>query len=188
MVKLRVVAPIAVGLAILAVVWIAWQREPSESLSSAPSGDASPATANRPSASPPALGVSQLAPVVIAPPSQHQPTSIPPAFVLPSSPSTEIARAAQDLEKISRMLRDYRTSMGDNPVGTNAEIMKAVMGKNPKKARLGPPEGMTLNENGELVDPWGHAFFFHQLSGTQMEVRSAGPDGKMWTGDDIVRK
>lgn len=104
------------------------------------------------------------------------------------APEDAIAVTLQDLEKISRMLRDYRTSMGSDPVGTNAEIMKSIMGGNPKKARLGPPEGMSLNANGELVDPWGTPFFFHQLSGDHMEIRSAGPDLRMWTRDDIVRK
>jgi hypothetical protein len=28
----------------------------------------------------------------------------------------------------------------------------------------------------------------HQLSGTVMEIRSAGPDRRMWTADDLVVK
>lgn len=84
------------------------------------------------------------------------------------------------------MLRDYRTRMGENPVGTNAEIMKAVMGGNPKQARLGPPEGQSLNGKGELVDRWGTPYFFHQLSRTDTEVRSAGPDRILWTQDDVL--
>ena len=67
-------------------------------------------------------------------------------------------------------------------------IMSSIMGGNPKKARLGPPEGMPLDASGELVDPWGTPFFFHQLSGTQTEVRSAGPYKLLWTGDDITWK
>ena len=96
------------------------------------------------------------------------------------------AKAAIDLDKVGLMLRDYRTLMGENPVGTNAEIMKAVMGGNPKQSRLGPPEGQQTNGNGELVDRWGTPYFFHQMSRTDMEIRSAGPDLKMWTDDDVV--
>jgi hypothetical protein len=98
------------------------------------------------------------------------------------------AEAQADSEKINHMLRDYRTLMGENPVGTNSEIMKALMGANPKNLRLGPPEGMSLNGAGELVDPWGTPFFFHAQSGTQMEIWSAGPDRKMGTADDIISK
>lgn len=91
-----------------------------------------------------------------------------------------------DLENVRLMLRDYRTLMGGNPVGSNAEIMKSIMGGNPKKARLGPPEGQGIDANGELVDRWGTPYFFHQISGTSMEIRSAGPDRIMHTSDDVV--
>ena len=106
----------------------------------------------------------------------------PPAAVEPEI----AAKAAMDLDKVGLMLRDYRTMMGENPVGTNAEIMRAVMGGNRKQSRLGPPEGQQINGNGELVDRWGTPYFFHQLSKSDMEIRSAGPDMKMWTADDIV--
>ncbi len=111
---------------------------------------------------------------------------IPPGVSLPPPPQGAAALAVRQLDQINLMLRDYRTLFGSNPIGTNAEIMRAVMGDNPKKARLGPPEGMSLNENGELVDPWGTPFFFHQLSGDHMEIHSAGPDKRMWTNDDLV--
>ena len=45
-----------------------------------------------------------------------------------------------------------------------------------------------VNEKGELVDPWGTPYFFHQLSAMEMEIRSAGPDRIMWTEDDLVIK
>lgn len=91
-----------------------------------------------------------------------------------------------EIDKVSLMLRDYRTIAGENPVGTNAEIMAAVMGKNPRQAKLGPPEGMQMNEKGELLDRWGTPYFFHALSRDHMEIRSAGPDRVMWTEDDPV--
>ena len=93
-----------------------------------------------------------------------------------------------ELLKTRRMIQDYHTLMGENPVGTNAEIMKAVMGGNPNQATLGPLEGQSLNDQDELVDPWGTPYFFHQLSGDQMEIHSAGPDKVMGTPDDLVLK
>ncbi len=86
------------------------------------------------------------------------------------------------------MLRDYRSLMGTNPIGTNAEIMQAVMGGNPRRATLGPPEGQPLNAQGELVDRWGTAYFFHALPSTSMEIRSAGPDKVLWTSDDVIQR
>ena len=104
-----------------------------------------------------------------------------------SRPEREIDGKAE-IGKVQSMLRDFRTRMGENPVGSNAEIMKAVMGGNEVKARLGPPEGQELNEQGELLDHWGTPYFFHQLSKNSTEVRSAGPDRKMWTSDDLITK
>jgi len=83
----------------------------------------------------------------------------------------------------------YRSMFGNNPVGTNPEITRALNGENPKQAHLLKEEaGLRINAKGELVDYWGTPFFFHQLSGTQMEIHSAGPDRQMWTTDDIVTK
>lgn len=93
---------------------------------------------------------------------------------------------AADLEAIALMFRDYRTLTGENPVGNPAEIMKALMGGNPKNAVLGPQQGQQLNDRGELLDHWGTPYFFHQLSKDVMEIRSAGADQNLWTRDDIV--
>jgi hypothetical protein len=111
-----------------------------------------------------------------------EPAGTPP----PSKSVNSDPEVAADFDRISLMLRDYRALAGGNPVGTNAEIMKAIMGGNPKGAQLGPPEGQTLNETGELLDRWGTPYFFHQLSKDLMEIHSAGPDRRRGTRDDIV--
>src|SRR4051794_23509189 len=103
-----------------------------------------------------------------------------------ASPIPPDAEAMIEIDKVNLMIRDYRTIAGENPVGTNAEIMAAVTGKNPRHAKLGPPDGMQLNEKGELIDRWGTPYFFHQISRDHMEIRSAGPDRVMWTEDDPV--
>lgn len=112
--------------------------------------------------------------------------SYPPSTPPPRRASHADPEVAVDFDKIFLMLRDYRTLAGENPVGTNAEIMKALMGGNPKGAQLGPPEGQSLNENGELIDRWGTPYFFHQLSKDLMEIHSAGPDRRMGNEDDLI--
>lgn len=85
--------------------------------------------------------------------------------------------------------RQYDSMFDGNPVGTNLEITRALDGENPKQAKfLRPEAGMRTNQKGELVDTWGTPYFFHQLSGHEMEIRSAGPDKIMWTADDLVTK
>ena len=112
------------------------------------------------------------------------------SFPLPAPPRNVESDpdTARDLDRVSLMLRDYRTLTGENPVGSNAEIMKAMMGGNPKGATLGPPEGMALNGEGELLDRWGTPYFFHQLTKDLMEIQSAGPDRLRGTDDDVIFK
>lgn len=93
------------------------------------------------------------------------------------------------LENLRLVFRNYCARFGGNPVGTNPEITRALDGGNPGHVEfLNPKDGMRLDNKGELVDNWGTPFFFHQLSGTEMEIHSAGPDRKMWTPDDLVIK
>jgi len=86
-------------------------------------------------------------------------------------------------------VRDYSARFGGNPFGNNREITGKLNGGNPKQiVFLKEDDGMRINQRGELIDNWGTPFFFHQISGTEMEIRSAGPDRKMWTPDDLVLK
>lgn len=110
--------------------------------------------------------------------------SQPPAPASPPAPDLR-EEVAIDVDKVSLSLRDYRTITGENPVGTNAEITRSLNRGNPKQASL-LPDGDRMNGHGELIDRWGTPYFFHQISKTYMEIRSAGPDKVMWTNDDVV--
>ena len=85
-------------------------------------------------------------------------------------------------------IRLYGSTFGGNPVGTNPEITRALQGENPKQINFLKDDGNRVNSQGELVDAWGTPYFFHQLSGTEMEIRSAGPDRVLWTDDDLVTR
>lgn len=94
------------------------------------------------------------------------------------------------LENIRGVFRQYSSRFGGNPVGDNAEITAALNGRNPRQVVFLNPEedGARINTRGELVDNWNTPYFFHQLSRTEMEIRSAGSDRRMWTADDLVIK
>jgi hypothetical protein len=128
-----------------------------------------------PSVNPPAIAsatASAASPVAPGLPQAQEFTNFPPEIVL---------------QKVAHAIHDYASMFGGNPVGTNPEITAALNGNNPRQANfISPEDGMRVNGNGELVDPWGTPFFFHQLSGSLTEIRSAGPDRKMWTSDDLV--
>ena len=93
------------------------------------------------------------------------------------------------LEIVSRAIRNYGQHFGGNPVGSNAEITRALGGDNPGQVNfINAEAGLRVNEKGELIDAWGTPFFFHQLSGTEMEIHSAGADKILWTADDLVTR
>ena len=73
-----------------------------------------------------------------------------------------------------------------NPVGENHEITAALTGANPVQFVFISPRHRAINARGELCDRWGTPFRFHQVSGSQMEIHSAGPDRKFATPDDAL--
>ena len=91
-----------------------------------------------------------------------------------------------DLRIVSEVIQAFQTNFprDGNPVGTNAEITAVLAGKNKLWLALIPPDHPAINPAGELCDRWGTPFFFHAESGKKMEIRSAGPDRKMWNDDD----
>jgi len=110
-------------------------------------------------------------------------------------PLPGIAPGAKDVppsaavQIIRRSVHQFDQMFGGGPVGNNSEITAQLSGQNPKQINfLSGQDGVRINQNGELVDAWGTPYFFHQLSGSDMEVRSAGPDRKMWTPDDVLTR
>lgn len=93
-----------------------------------------------------------------------------------------------DLKTLDGVFSVWQTNFlhTGNPVGTNAEITAALTGHNSLHTAFISPKNAAINRNGELCDRWGTPFFFHQLSGTKMEILSAGPDKKRATADDVV--
>ncbi len=94
----------------------------------------------------------------------------------------------QDLRVVLGLLEAFRTNFPreGNPIGSNAEITAALQGRNPTRVAFVPRGHAAVNRDGELCDRWGSPFFFHAESARRMEVRSAGPDRRLWTEDDIV--
>ncbi len=181
---------VLIALGVWAEIWYSRQSTTSAPESSPTPGPPSSLTSGS-SAPPMAEAAVSSAPRVPTPlPRSSKPVQTPNPNTVLNTKQDEFAPPDQEamieVDKVSLMIRDYRSIAGENPVGTNAEIMAALMGGNPKQAKLGPPEGVKLNEKGEVIDRWGTPYFFHQLSRDHMEIRSAGPDKVLWTDDDPV--
>lgn len=92
-----------------------------------------------------------------------------------------------DLRVMQAVLEAFRTSFPaeGNPTGSNAEITAALTGANRLGLVLIPRTHPAINAEGELCDRWGTPYFFHSESRRRTTVRSAGPDRRMWTADDV---
>ena len=150
-----------------------------------PAGAAGPAPT--PSAAP-------AAPAQPAPPATTTTADRP--TVRPEHPRSELADGLNapggsidaDLRIVHGLIGAFRTNFPrqGNPTGTNEEITAVLAGRNRLQLALLPPDHPAINSEGQLCDRWGHPFFFHAESALRMTIRSAGPDGRMWTSDDAV--
>jgi hypothetical protein len=120
--------------------------------------------------------------------SVRQSSSPPERSTLADALNTPSSDIRADLRLVSSIIETFRTNFlqTGNPVGTNAEITAALTGRNQLRLSLIPTDHPAINKSGELCDRWGTPFFFHSESATRMEIRSAGPDRKMWNDDDVV--
>lgn len=96
----------------------------------------------------------------------------------------------QDLDQVFHVLDVYQLLLkidGGLPLGSNQEIVEALTGTNPHRMVFLSPDHPAIDARGRLVDRWRTPFFFHAVARDRIEIRSAGPDGTMWTDDDIHR-
>jgi hypothetical protein len=96
--------------------------------------------------------------------------------------------AEHDVQTLSTLVDLFRrTNRGAIPAGgLNEEITEQLLGKNPQHFAVLPPDCPGLDGAGRLLDRWGKPYFLHPLSREVLEIRSAGPDGKFGTEDDVV--
>lgn len=96
-----------------------------------------------------------------------------------------------DVDSLFTALQQYKERTGGYPHGSNAEIAKALDGKNEKNLIVLVGKKVTKNNKGEFVDPWDTALQIY-FSDNGVLVRSAGPnrsfdDTTVVEFDDILR-
>jgi len=144
---------------------------------------------------PPAVPPAARGPAVAVPVGETPPTARAASSITEENTShvADALNAAdgtirRDLEILNEVFATFQTNFPatGNPVGENAEITAALTGENKFHFAFIPPGHRAIDAQGELCDRWGTPFRFHQLSGTRMEIRSAGPDRKFGTADDAI--
>ena len=101
----------------------------------------------------------------------------------PSTPPIE------DLRKIHRVVTGYFSLVKDpnkNPIGGNADLAAALRGDNPNREVFVREGNRIFTSDGLLKDRWGSPLIVHPEAWRQLELRSAGPDKRPYTEDDLV--
>jgi hypothetical protein len=141
--------------------------------------------AEAPSQKPRSEASEALLPTPESPGAKPKLVAAPEIVAMTAGLNAEAGSIEQDLEILGDVLRLYARVSGGPPAGLNEDITAALTGQNDKEAIVLPADHPALRE-GALLDRWGTPFWFHPVSASLMEIRSAGPDRELFTADDVV--
>jgi hypothetical protein len=97
--------------------------------------------------------------------------------------------AGHDVRTLHALLRQYLRILHQYqgpPIGDDIDLARALTGHNPMGLVVIPPGNPALSADGHLRDRWGTPYFIHPIGYGAFEIRSAGPDRKLFTADDAV--
>lgn len=105
--------------------------------------------------------------------------------------NAKTAQFNEDIENLFSGLQKYKERVGSYPVGSNAQVAKALQGQNAKSVIIVVGRKTELNEKGEFVDPWGTPLRIY-FCDSGVLIRSAGPnrrfdDSTVLEADDFIR-
>ena len=96
---------------------------------------------------------------------------------------------AQDVIMRHRIITQYQRALQHrqgSPIGDDIDLARVLTGRNPMRQVFIPATHPALSSDGHLLDRWGTPYFLHPRGNGAFEVRSAGPDRKLFTADDLV--
>ena len=102
------------------------------------------------------------------------------------SPTTQ---PEEDLIAVTRVLTGYFSIIKDEhryPIGGNEDLAARLLGENSSRQAFLPADHPVFGPEGRLVDRWGSPLFVHPLASRSIGLRSAGPDQRLFTEDDLV--
>lgn len=84
----------------------------------------------------------------------------------------------------------YHNEFAIAPTGTASQILSQLIGNNERRIVFLQTGSETTNRVGELCDPWGTPFQIsidrtNPVTRDDIAIRSAGPDRKFDTRDDV---
>ncbi len=98
-------------------------------------------------------------------------------------------RPERDVQVLHEILRQYLRLLHSRvglPIGNDTDLLRALTGRNPMKLVFLPPTHPAVGADARLRDRWGTPYFIHPRGNAAFEIRSAGPDHRLFTDDDLV--
>ncbi len=145
--------------------------------------DAAVQTNSRISVAPPNAQVVSPAPPTLKPDALLGETILRDYASPRTTPENDLTSLAHLMNNFSLLVK----SSADRPMSANEDWAAVFRGLNPAHERFLPDTHVALDTQGRLIDRWGTPLFFHALGNHRFDLRSAGPDKKLWTDDDIHR-
>jgi hypothetical protein len=100
-----------------------------------------------------------------------------------TTPEHDLTSLAQLMDNFTVLVK----TATDRPLSSNDEWSQALRGLNPSRQPFLPDKHIIFNPEHQLIDRWGTPLFFHAEAKGQYAIRSAGPDRRLWTADDLQR-
>lgn len=143
----------------------------------------------------PAMGLGQPAPPAHAFTPATPPPLLPPRAATPDAPALSRERLlaadgspAEDLAALNDLVTGYlQSGLNDTsrPIGFNEDLVPTLT----DRAALGDaalPADHPAIRDGRLLDRWGTPWQVHPLASDLIQLRSAGPDRRLYTDDDLL--
>jgi hypothetical protein len=100
-----------------------------------------------------------------------------------TTPEHDLTSLAQLIDNFTLLVK----TATDRPLSLNEDWSQALRGLNPSRQPFLPENHAIFNADHQLIDRWGCPLFFHAEAKGQYAIRSAGPDRRLWTEDDLQR-
>jgi hypothetical protein len=100
-----------------------------------------------------------------------------------TTPEHDLALLGQLMDNFTLLVK----TSADRPLSANEDWSQALRGLNPSSQRFLPDDHIIFNSQQQLIDRWGTPLFFHAEAKDRYSIRSAGPDRRLWTSDDLQR-
>jgi len=100
-----------------------------------------------------------------------------------TTPEHDLALLGQLMDNFTLLVK----TSADRPLSANEDWSQALRGLNPSSQRFLPDDHIIFNPQHQLIDRWGTPLFFHAEAKGRYSIRSAGPDRRLWTSDDLER-